>query len=72
MSSDPSPSVLSLIPVSSFLASSCPWQAAVLAATSLMLDTWASLTAAERKAVKDLFSELLHDPKVPPSPFNVP
>jgi len=44
-------------------------QAAVLAATSLMLDTWASLTAAERKAVKDLFSELLHDPKVPPSPI---
>lgn len=40
----------------------------MLAATSLMLDTWASLTAAERKAVKDLFSELLHDPKVPPSP----
>jgi hypothetical protein len=36
-----------------------------------MLDTWASLTAAERKAVKDLFSELLHDPKVPPSPTYV-
>ena len=43
----------------------------MLAATSLMLDTWASLTAAERKAVKDLFSELLHDPKVPPSPSYV-